>query len=137
MKELREAENMAMVYITHDMGVVAENVDRVYVMYLGRVVEMTTTEQLFSNPLHPYTQKLLRSIPQPGHHVDKLEVIEGSVPTPLDPPVQCGFLNRCPFAIPGKCDQSVPALVETDDGHFVRCFLYSEETEAEDEWSRI
>ncbi len=137
MKELREAENMAMVYITHDMGVVAENVDRVYVMYLGRVVEMTTTEQLFSNPLHPYTQKLLRSIPQPGHHVDKLEVIEGSVPTPLDPPVQCGFLNRCPFAIPGKCDQSVPALVETDDGHSVRCFLYSEETEAEDEWSRI
>ncbi len=66
-KQLQREENMSIIYITHDMGVVAENVDRVYVMYLGRVVETTTTDQLFTNPLHPYTQKLLRSIPQPGH----------------------------------------------------------------------
>ncbi|MCC6804223.1 MAG: ABC transporter ATP-binding protein [Anaerolineae bacterium] len=137
MKELQHQDNMAMLYITHDMGVVAENVDRVYVMYLGRVVETTTTERLFNAPMHPYTQKLLRSIPQPGHHVDKLEVIEGSVPTPLDPPVQCGFVTRCPFAIPGKCDQAVPALVEDESGHFVRCFRYSDAIEAEDEWTRI
>ena len=137
MKELQHQDNMAMIYITHDMGVVAENTDRVYVMYLGQVVETTTTEQLFKSPQHPYTQKLLRSIPQPGRLVDRLEVIEGSVPTPLDLPVQCGFFSRCPFAIPGKCDQAVPALVEDNHGHFVRCFLYSDEIEVEDEWTRI
>ncbi len=137
MKELQHQDDMAMIYITHDMGIVAENVDRVYVMYLGRVVETTTTDLLFNSPKHPYTQKLLRSIPQPGRRVDKLEVIEGSVPTPLDPPVQCGFVSRCPFAIPGKCDQAVPALVENEQGHLVRCFLYSDEIEVEDEWSRI
>jgi oligopeptide/dipeptide ABC transporter ATP-binding protein len=137
MKVLQREENMSMVYITHDLGVVAENVDRVYVMYLGRVVETTTTEQLFSSPKHPYTQKLLRSIPRPGHHVDKLEVIEGTVPSAIDPPVQCPFFSRCPFAMPGKCDQAVPALTQNEEGHFVRCFLYSEETEPEDEWTRL
>jgi peptide/nickel transport system ATP-binding protein len=137
LKVLQQEENMAMVYISHDMGVIAENVDRVYVMYLGRVVETTTTDRLFASPMHPYTQKLLRSIPQLGHHVDNLEVIEGSVPTPLDPPVQCGFFARCPLAVPGKCDQAVPALVENEQGHFVRCFLYSDEIEVEDEWTRI
>jgi oligopeptide/dipeptide ABC transporter ATP-binding protein len=137
LKVLQQEENMAMVYISHDMGVIAENVDRVYVMYLGRVVETTTTDRLFASPMHPYTQKLLRSIPQLGHHVDTLEVIEGSVPTPLDPPVQCGFFARCPLAVPGKCDQAVPALVENEQGHLVRCFLYSDEIEVEDEWTRI
>ena len=137
MKELQREEDMSMIYITHDLGVVAESVDRVYVMYLGRVVEMTTTEQLFSSPQHPYTQKLLRSIPQPGHHVDKLEVIAGTVPSAMDPPIQCPFFSRCPFAMPGKCDQAVPALVEKTEGHFVRCFLHCDETEPEDEWTRI
>ncbi len=136
MKELQQQENMSMIYITHDLGVVAESVDRVYVMYLGRVVETTTTERLFSEPMHPYTQKLLRSIPRPGRRVDKLEVIEGSVPSAMDPPIQCPFFPRCPFAMPGKCDQAVPALVETVEGHFVRCYLHSDETEQEDEWTR-
>ncbi len=137
LKQLQREENMSMIYITHDMGVVAENVDRVYVMYLGRVVETTTTEQLFINPLHPYTQKLLRSIPQPGHRVERLEVIAGSVPSAMDPPVQCPFFSRCPSAMPGKCDKAVPALSENVEGHFVRCFLYSDETEPEDDWTRI
>lgn len=137
MKELQQQDNMSLVYITHDLGVVAESVDRVYVMYLGRVVEMTTTERLFSAPQHPYTQKLLRSIPQPGRRVDKLEVIEGSVPSAMDPPIQCPFFSRCPLAIPGKCDQAVPALVEVEEGHFVRCYLYSDEPEPEDEWTRV
>jgi peptide/nickel transport system ATP-binding protein len=87
--------------------------------------------------MHPYTQRLLRSIPQPGHRVDKLEVIQGSVPTPLDPPFHCPFFSRCPFAMPGTCDQAMPALTDNEDGHLVRCFLYSDETEAEDEWTRI
>jgi oligopeptide/dipeptide ABC transporter ATP-binding protein len=137
MKELQHEENMSAIYITHNMAVIAENVDRVYVMYLGRVVESTTTQRLFSDPLHPYTQKLLRSIPQPRHRVDRLETIEGSVPNAIDPPVQCGFFPRCPAAMPGKCDLAVPALTESVEGHFVRCFLYSEETEPEDEWTRI
>ena len=137
MKELQHEEGMSAVYITHNMAVIAENVDRVYVMYLGRVVESATTQQLFANPLHPYTQKLLRSIPRPGHRVDRLEVIEGSVPNAIDPPVQCGFLSRCPAAMAGKCDRAVPGLIELEAEHFVRCFLYGEETEPEDEWTRI
>ena len=137
MKELQHEADMSVVYITHNMAVIAENVDRVYVMYLGRVVESTTTQRLFSNPLHPYTQKLLRSIPRPGHRVDRLEVIAGSVPNAIDPPVQCGFFSRCPAAMAGKCDRAVPELTEIEEGHFVRCFLYSEKTEPEDEWTRI
>lgn len=137
MKELQHEADMSTVYITHNMAVIAENVDRVYVMYLGRVVESTTTERLFANPLHPYTQKLLRSIPRPGQRVDRLEIIAGSVPNAIDPPVQCGFVTRCPAAIAGKCDRAVPELVEIEGGHFVRCFLYSDETEPEDEWTRI
>lgn len=137
MKELQHEADMSVVYITHNMAVIAENVDRVYVMYLGRVVESTTTQRLFSNPLHPYTQKLLRSIPRPGHRVDRLEVIAGSVPNAIDPPVQCGFFSRCPAAMAGKCDRAVPELTEIEEGHFVRCFLYNEKTEPEDEWTRI
>jgi len=137
MKELQQEADMSAVYITHNMAVIAENVDRVYVMYLGRVVESTTTQRLFENPLHPYTQKLLRSIPRPGRRVDRLEIIEGSVPNAIDPPVQCGFFSRCPAAMPGKCNQAVPELIEIEEGHFVRCFLYSDHTEPEDEWTRI
>lgn len=137
LRELQQEDDISVVYITHNMAVVAENADRVYVMYLGKVVESSTTQRLFTVPLHPYTRKLLRSIPKPGHRVDRLEVIEGTVPTPLDPPVQCGFFPRCPDAMPGKCDKAVPALVENEEGHFVRCFLYSEDTEQEDVWTRI
>jgi len=137
MKELQREENMSIVYITHNMAVIAETVDRVYVMYLGQVVESTTTKQLFTEPLHPYTQKLLRSIPKPGQKVEKLEVISGTVPTPIDLPRQCGFVTRCPNVIPGLCDQSMPALCEKTPGHAVRCFLYSQEMEPEDEWTNI
>ena len=137
MRQLQQEADMSAIYITHNMAVVAENVDRVYVMYLGRVVETTTTERLFSNPLHPYTQKLLRSIPRPGHRVDRLEVIEGSVPNAINPPVQCGFFSRCPSAIAGTCDVAVPLLVEREKGHSVRCFLLGDEKEPEDDWSRI
>ncbi len=137
MKDLQREEGMSVVYITHNMAVIAETVDRVYVMYLGQVVESTTTQQLFAEPQHPYTQKLLRSIPKPGERVNKLEVISGTVPAPIDLPRQCGFVSRCPFAKPGLCDKEMPALVEKEAGHFVRCFLYSGETEPEDEWTNI
>ena len=137
MKELQRADGMSVVYITHNMAVVAETVERVYVMYLGQVVETTTTPRLFANPLHPYTRALMRSIPKPGQKVDKLETIRGTVPTPIDLPRQCGFSSRCPSMIPGLCDKSMPALTEKEEGHFVRCFLYSDKTEPEDEWTNI
>jgi oligopeptide/dipeptide ABC transporter ATP-binding protein len=137
MRDLQRDLGMSIVYITHNMAVVAENVSRVYVMYLGRVVETTTTEQLFRNPRHPYTQKLLRSIPHPGRPVERLEVIEGSVPSAVDPPRRCGFFTRCPSAMAGVCDAAVPALTQVADEHWARCFLLSDEREAEDEWSRL
>ncbi len=137
MIELQREKNMSIVYITHNMALIAEMVDRVYVMYLGKVVESTTTKRLFADPLHPYTQKLLRSIPKPGQRVEKLEVINGTVPTPIDLPRQCGFSSRCPHMITGLCDKSMPDLVQQQDGHAVRCFLYSKETEPEDEWTNI
>ena len=137
MNELQREMGMSVVYITHNMAVIAETVQRVYVMYLGQVVESTTTQELFSNPMHPYTQKLLRSIPKPGHKVETLEVISGTVPTPIDMPKQCGFASRCPSAMAGLCDKAVPALIEKEAGHFVRCFLYSPETEPDDEWTNI
>lgn len=137
LRELQQAQDMAVIYITHNLAVVAETVDRVYVMYLGKVVESAPTKRLFANPLMPYTRQLLRSIPRPGVRVDRLEVIKGTVPTPLDPPWHCPFFSRCPDAMPGKCDQAMPALVEYEPGHFARCYLHSDATEAEDEWTRI
>jgi len=137
MDDLQSERDMSVIYITHNMAVVAEHVDRVYVMYLGKIVESAPTRELFANPLHPYTRKLLRSIPRPGHAVDRLDIIEGSVPTPIGLPVQCGFFSRCPEAMAGTCDVAVPALSEPADEHFVRCFLHSEQTEHEDAWTRI
>src|SRR5690606_17137669 len=135
MRDLQRELGMSIIYITHNMAVVAENVSRVYVMYLGRVVETTTTERLFRDPKHPYTQKLLRSIPHPGRPVERLEVIEGSVPSAIDPPRRCGFFTRCSMAMPGVCDAAVPALTQVAEGHWARCFLLSQEKEADDDWS--
>ena len=130
MAHLQEEFGMAILYITHDLGVIAEIADDVAVMYLGRVVEHATTKELFRNPLHPYTRLLLKSIPRIGKDAkQRLEAIEGTVPIPLDPPRQCGFFGRCPDAIAGTCDQDVPGLVEVASGHSVRCYLHSEQTE--------
>jgi oligopeptide/dipeptide ABC transporter ATP-binding protein len=135
--ELQQSEQMAVIYITHNLAVVAESVDYVHVMYLGKVVESAPTRRLFANPLHPYTRQLLRSIPRPGVAVDRLEVIKGTVPTPLDPPWHCPFFSRCPDAMPGTCDQAMPELVVYEPGHFARCYLHSQATEPEDEWTRV
>jgi oligopeptide/dipeptide ABC transporter ATP-binding protein len=136
LKMLQEEEGLSAIYITHNLGVVAEQVDRVYVMYLGRVVETATTERLFARPLHPYTQKLLLSAPRPGHRTKRLDAIEGSVPSPIGRPVQCGFYSRCPSRLP-ICEQTVPALIEVEDGHEVRCFLHNEKEEPVDDWTFV
>jgi peptide/nickel transport system ATP-binding protein len=137
MKELQDERDMSTIFITHNMGLIAEQVDRVYVMYLGRVVESATTEQLFANPLHPYTQKLLRAVPRPGQTVDRLETIEGTVPTPIGLPRQCGFASRCQVAIEGRCESHVPAMQEIQDGHFVRCFQHSDVEEDAHAWVNV
>ena len=130
MKELQDEFGMAVMYITHDLGVIAEIADVVNVMYLGRVVERASTIELFKNPLHPYTQRLLNSIPRLGRRGQgRLDAIRGSVPVPMNPPPQCGFASRCDEFISGKCDAAVPSLVDMGNEHFVRCYLHSEESE--------
>lgn len=125
MLELQETMGMSMIYITHDMGVISEVADDICVMYLGRVMEQGTAEQIFLNPTHPYTVRLLRSIPKLGRKVPgaRLDAINGNVPVPIDPKEECGFCSRCLEMQPGKCDAGVPELIEVELGHFVRCCL--------------
>lgn len=130
MQQLQDEFGMAIMYITHDLGVIAEIADEVNVMYLGRVVERATTKELFKNPLHPYTQRLLKSIPKIGRKARlRLDAIRGNVPIPLDFPRQCGFCSRCDEVIDGTCDVEIPELVDMGGGHFVRCFLHNDAKE--------
>lgn len=130
LKGLQEQYGMAIMYITHNLGVVAELADEVNVMYLGRVVESAKTRDIFKNPQHPYTRRLLQSIPKVGKKGTRLEAIKGNVPVPIDPPRQCGFFSRCEEAIEGKCDAAIPALVPVKETQSVRCFLVSDKEEA-------
>jgi peptide/nickel transport system ATP-binding protein len=133
-KELQEALGMSVLYITHDLGVIAEIADEVAVMYLGRVVEQGSAHDIFKDPRHPYTSLLLKSIPKMGRKArGRLEAIKGTVPMPLDPPWQCGFWSRCPSRIEGRCDGAIPALAQpagAAQGHRVRCFLHGETEES-------
>ena len=125
MKTLQAEMGMSIMFITHDLGVIANMADEVAVMYLGRVVEYGSVRQIFRTPKHPYTQALLRSIPRTGRRARvRLETIEGIVPVPLDPPDICPFADRCEQFIPGRCDESVPDFLEIERGHSVRCILY-------------
>ena len=127
---LQEQYGMAIMYITHDLGVIAEIADLVNVMYLGRIVERAPTVELFRNPLHPYTRRLLHSIPRLGKSVgSRLDAIRGNVPVPIDPPRACGFCSRCDDLIEERCELAQPALVEMAPDHYVRCFLHSEAEE--------
>ena len=121
---LQEEFGMSVMYITHDLGVIAEIANTVAVMYLGRIVEMANTLTIFKNPLHPYTQRLMKAIPSlTSRRSERLENIKGNVPVPLDPPDECGFYSRCLLARDGLCNASIPPLVEVEPGHKVRCFL--------------
>lgn len=122
MKRFQKEFKMSIIYITHDMGVIAEMADTIAVMYLGRVVEYADTVSIFKNPLHPYTRGLLGSMPVLGRkQTGRLNAIPGNVPVPLNPPDECGFCSRCPEKKP-ECSESVPPMTETESGHFVRCF---------------
>lgn len=128
MRTLQNDLGMAIMYITHNMGVIAEMADEVAVMYLGRIVEQTDVQSLFFNPLHPYTRALLKSIPQLSDATAKkrrrLEVIKGMVPDPYSILRGCTFHPRCDEMIPGLCDQVLPPLIEAKPNHTVRCHLY-------------
>ncbi len=121
--ELKTEIDTSIILITHDLAVVAEVCDRVAVMYAGNIVEVATVKEIFKNPLHPYTQGLLASIPRPDSSKLELASIEGSVPNLLSPPSGCRFHPRCPKAFE-KCPLSKPPLIESSPGHFVECFLY-------------
>ena len=128
MLELKTDFNAAILMITHDLGVVAETAQRVVVMYAGRVVEEGKTADIFENPLHPYTQGLLQSVPVIGRRArfgrERLKEITGMVPSLYDLPVGCAFHPRCPHAME-KCRLHRPVFTEHGDGHRVRCFKAS------------
>jgi peptide/nickel transport system ATP-binding protein len=124
MRELQETVNMAILFITHNLGVIAEIADEIVVMYMGKEVERAYTIELFENPKHPYTNALLGSIPQIGEKKDQLETIKGMVPSPFDLPPGCVFHPRCPDYMPGKCDRVYPQKAQVEKDHWVRCLLY-------------
>jgi oligopeptide/dipeptide ABC transporter ATP-binding protein len=127
--ELREKRNLALLLITHDLGIVAETSDRVAVMYAGKIVELTSVRELFRTPRHPYTEGLLRAVPQleemNGEKKRRLHTIEGVVPNPMNLPPGCRFAPRCEHARE-KCKESEIPLVEIDSGHSTRCIRVRE-----------
>ncbi|AEX85880.1 peptide ABC transporter ATPase [Marinitoga sp. 1135] len=121
MKDLQNEFNTAMIYITHDLSVVAEIADKVMVMYGGNQMEVADVNTIFEKPTHPYTNMLLNCIPRHDAKKDELEPIPGQPPIMLDPPDLCPFLPRCPMATE-KCRKAKPDLNELEPGHFVRCW---------------
>lgn len=126
MKSLQDQFGMAIMMITHNLGVIAEMCDRVAVMYMGKIVESGDVRTIFNRPLHPYTVGLMRSIPHLGRRIKhRLTPIPGSVPDPYSVPSGCAFFPRCPAAKKSQCSGEVP-LIEVEPGHQVRCVLYTE-----------
>ena len=126
MRQLQQEDHMAIMLITHDLGVVAEMATDVAVMYLGRVVEQAPVDAIFHDPKHPYTRSLLRSIPRIRARTrERLTPIAGSVPHPYDRPRGCPFHPRCPEFMAGKCDAIEPALRPVANQHSVSCLLYA------------
>ena len=124
---LQEREGMAIILITHNLGVIAEMCDEVAVMYLGRVVEQGPVDAIFHNPKHPYTRALLRSMPSINARVrSRLPVIEGSIPHPYNRPSGCAFHPRCPDFMPGRCDKEEPAIRPVGTAQEAACLLYGE-----------
>jgi peptide/nickel transport system ATP-binding protein len=126
MKDLRQKINMAIIFITHDLGVVAEMADHVVVMYAGKVVEDASIASIFTEPLHPYTVGLIKSKPKLEDEKELLDFIPGVVPNPTDMPSGCYFNPRCTQAM-DICRQKMPGVVNVKPGHRVRCWLFNED----------
>ena len=123
MMDLQREKNLSYLFIAHDLAVVEHISHRIAVMYLGKIVEYTDKQTLFTNPLHPYTEALLAAVPVPNPRVKrKKQLLQGDVPSPINPPPGCTFHTRCPYA-EAQCKIDVPALREVSPGHRVACHL--------------
>ena len=127
--DLQERFGLTYLFISHDLSVVRHIADRVAVMYLGNIVELASTEELFSSPLHPYTRALLEAVPTPDPKAPRKTRPVGDVSVESPPDPGCRFTPRCPHANEA-CRSAVPRLTETAPGHWVKCFLYQAETVA-------
>jgi oligopeptide/dipeptide ABC transporter ATP-binding protein len=127
LQDLQEEYELSYLFIAHDLSVVRHISDRIAVMYLGQVMEMSDADSLFGDPKHPYTQALLSAIPHPNPRRKKTRIIlEGDVPSPINPPSGCVFHTRCPACFE-PCNRVVPKTTETEPGRFVKCHLYDPE----------
>ncbi|ALX50387.1 ABC transporter ATP-binding protein [Lentibacillus amyloliquefaciens] len=126
MNELRDRFNLTYIFIAHDLSVVKHICDRVGVMYLGRMAELTSKDGLYNNPKHPYTQALMSAVPDPDPDYQKDRIIlKGDVPSPSDPPSGCAFHKRCPYAM-DICSEVRPEFREVENNHYVACHLYDD-----------
>ncbi len=124
--DLQKNYGFTYLFISHDLGLVRFISEKVAVMYLGRIVEMGDTEEIFENPIHPYTKALLSAVPVPDPEVERARkriILKGGVPSPINRPMGCFFHPRCPWAIKGKCDEEYPKLIKVRENHYVACFL--------------
>ncbi|SEF51278.1 ABC transporter ATP-binding protein [Paenibacillus sp. UNC499MF] len=125
-KKLQKDRGLTYLFIAHDLAMVKHISDRIGVMYLGNLVEVTTSKELYANPLHPYTESLLSAIPIPDPEIERRReriILKGEVPSPLNPPSGCPFRTRCPKAM-DQCAVTMPPMKEVEPGHFVACHLY-------------
>ncbi|WP_297476508.1 ABC transporter ATP-binding protein [Thermococcus sp.] len=122
MKRLKKELNLSMIFITHDLSILAEISDKIAIMYAGKIVELGPSDKIYYEPAHPYTQKLLAAIPRLHEDVDRLEFIPGQPPNLLNPPKGCRFNPRCPYAMQ-ICKEQEPELKEVDKDHYAACWL--------------
>ncbi len=123
LKELKEDYNLTFLFISHDMSVIKYIADRVAIMYLGEIIELGKTDEIFFAPEHPYTKALLSSVPQITGNTEEKIVLEGDLPSPADLPAGCKFHTRCPYCMP-VCREKIPPQSRITDSHFVKCFLH-------------
>jgi peptide/nickel transport system ATP-binding protein len=126
MKDLVAEFGMGIIFITHDLGVVAQTCDKIAVMYLGRLIEQGTVRQVIQNAQHPYTKGLLDALPRLDDLDAPLIPVPGDIPSPLERPAGCVFNNRCAVALEGRCSREVPQFVEVEKGHTVACHYVAE-----------
>ena len=124
LQDLKEQQNLTYLFISHDLSVVKYISDRIGVMYLGNMVESAKTEDIFRNPLHPYTEALLNAIPTTDVHNKELQILDGDIPSPVNPPKGCKFHTRCKYATQ-RCKEEIPKWTEIEPEHFVACHLRS------------